>query len=109
MRFNKNRRPLSTMGRKWRKSWSGREDSNLRPLPPENAAPDRTDANPSSVIAYSRTEAQMFAIRPVSRFMANLGALFALPFRAILSLPLLVGFLLVGWAYDRENKRRWGR
>lgn len=109
MRFNKNRQPLSTIGRKWRKSWSGREDSNLRPLPPENAAPDRTDANASSGIAYSRTKAQMFAIRPVSRFMANLGALFTLPFRALRSLPLLVGFLLVGWPYLRDVRKGKGR
>jgi hypothetical protein len=39
MRFNKDRQPLSQNGRKWLKTWSGREDSNLRPLPPEDDAP----------------------------------------------------------------------
>ena len=37
-----NLRPLSGMSQKWLKTWSGREDSNLRPLPPENGSLART-------------------------------------------------------------------
>jgi hypothetical protein len=32
-------RPLSISAIQWRNNWSGKEDSNLRPLPPENASP----------------------------------------------------------------------
>ena len=55
--------------------WSGREDSNLRPLPPEDSACARTDANASPDFAYAPLQSHMFAIRPGSRFKPNLGEL----------------------------------
>ena len=75
MRFNKNPRPLSLMTRNWRKSWSGREDSNLRPLPPENDAPARTDANPSLGLVLAVRFWHLFLICARTRFKPNLGAL----------------------------------
>jgi len=41
VRFNLWLGALSVPLKKRRKCWSGREDSNLRPLPPEDAAPQR--------------------------------------------------------------------
>src|SRR3546814_1493489 len=64
--------PYTTLFRS-KRYWSGREDSNLRPLPPENDDPERIDANallrfPSSVVSYI-----LFPIRPRIRFKPNLG------------------------------------
>ena len=75
MRFNRNRQPLSLSGQKWRKTWSGREDSNLRPLPPENDAPERIDANALLRFPHSVVSCFLFPIRPRIRFKPNLGAL----------------------------------
>lgn len=75
MRFKKNSQPLSHYERNWLKSWSGREDSNLRPLPPENDAPEHMDANPSFRITSSVTSYLLFLIRPGMRFKPNLGEL----------------------------------
>src|SRR3546814_21058300 len=70
--------PYTTLFRS-KRYWSGREDSNLRPLPPENDDPERIDANallrfPSSVVSYI-----LFPIRPRIRFKPNLGALSLAP------------------------------
>lgn len=56
--------------------WSGREDSNLRPLPPENDDRRHTGANPSLNFGFAPLRSHMFAIRLTSRFKPNLGALF---------------------------------
>ena len=54
MRFKKNCQPLSHYERNWLKSWSGREDSNLRPLPPEDSAALKTARN-SALLSHSDT------------------------------------------------------
>ena len=48
----------------WRKTWSGREDSNLRPLPPENVYPADTQRIP---VGFSHTRLSHGGI--VSRFV----------------------------------------
>src|SRR3546814_8355318 len=62
MRFNRNRQPLSLSGQKWRKTWSGREDSNLRPLPPEDSAL-RSEEHTSELQSLMRISYAVFCLK----------------------------------------------
>ena len=48
------RQPLSILAQNWLKSWSGKEDSNLRPLPPEGGGPAFTRRIPV-IACFTRT------------------------------------------------------
>ena len=66
-------RPLSILSLKRLKNWSGKEDSNLRPLPPEDASPlgIRRFSVVRGAVCLSRNDV-------CSRLVSGLGSLRAL-------------------------------
>lgn len=71
--------PLSRLDKKWRKMWSGKEDSNLRPLPPEGGSPTRTpqkiETPPRTTRSIAAHVAMLFTVPGEFRFRLNLGPL----------------------------------
>jgi len=105
--------PLSVSRETPQKSWSGKEDSNLRPLPPEDASPRVTP----------RFSVDVWRIRPAPGGICSLAVRRSGSFRAFgpclarltptqatlcatVFVFTLIGAVALAWAFGRRNGRK---